>query len=269
MRAPYELYIQAQIITNKSLDKINDFLYEIKLPPIPEALFKTLVSDLYNSKIPKQIKEHWTTKTAKPPKGYAQYMASVGLQEAVEKSPEYLSACKLFEDTTTRMALNCLIILKQPHSEIDLIFKKKFATGTSSELLRIYGRYFLNLSAMSRKDWPDFLRTLLEQEQDVTYKALSKKYIECMQSLELPVKISVVDHYQKLHVIAMEKFAELTKVRGANTDTQALKWAQLAMAAGDKFEKLKAVDIMDFSKEIQLQFEHVDVDFPMIGDDSD
>jgi hypothetical protein len=40
------------------------------------------------------------------------------------------------------------------------------------------------------------------------------------------------------------------------------------MSAGDKYEKLKLGDASDFGKDLQMEFEYIDAEFPSIGEDS-
>ena len=67
-------------------------------------------------------------------------------------------------------------------------------------------------------------------------------------------------------MFAMDKFNKF-KDGGEGADAKALKWAQLAMSAGDKYEKLKLSDASDFGRDLQMEFDTIESDFPMIGDD--
>ncbi len=66
----------------------------------------------------------------------------------------------------------------------------------------------------------------------------------------------------------MEKFNDSRRNNDPVTAEMAMKWAKLAMMAGDKYEKLKQGDVTDFTKDVQMEFETIETDFPMIGQET-
>jgi len=265
-RLPHEQYVRFNITKKISLKEVNDLLYEMRMPDIEADYWKSQAAIISKAALPKQVTDYWATKK-KQPKGFLEYMASISLRDAWEDTDLFKKSLALFEDTAVRMTINALIILKTPLPEIDAALRRKFATPTPIEIFPVYQLYFFNPAVMDRKSWNAYVKNLVPKEKDVIYKALSGDEVACYTALGLPVKVSVSDHYQKLHLTAMAKYQELSTMRDPKSDAQALRWASLAMAAGDKYEKLKTADVMDFSKELELSFEHVETDFPMIGED--
>jgi hypothetical protein len=68
----------------------------------------------------------------------------------------------------------------------------------------------------------------------------------------------------------MQKFDAYRNSSDAKADNHAMKWASIAMTSGDKYEKLKTSDASDFGRDLQMEFEHISTEFPLIsGNDLD
>jgi len=264
-RLPYEQYIRFLITKKVSLAEINEQLHEMRLPPILAAYYENQAYILESSKLPVAVKDYLKTQKKKP-KGFLDYMASISLKEAWEDSPLFKKSLDLFSDANIRSFLNAHIRLNCVFEELDINARQRFGIQLNPELITLYKQYFFNPVIMTRKAWNQHIATLQGREKEALFMTFSAEREACFSFLGLKVKVSVSDHYLQLHMMALERVRMLSSSKTPATDAQILKWANLVLATGDKYEKLKTADIMDFSQELQLSFEHVDTDFPMIGD---
>jgi len=279
LRLPHENYIRFLITTGLGIDEVNEELKEIGLPTCPvdgmgnSTYFDEQYQLLQDSQIPKQIKKYWAKEDKhKIPQDFFSYMNVVGLKEAwlynIGKNDAFLNALDALKDPDINLATKTLLATKIQPIEVSALINGRFAYVFPETAVALYAKYFFNVSIMSRESWAEYLKLVDGSERMVLYKALSGREKEVRADLELPNKISVAEHYQQIHVMAMEKFSMYRRNATPETDQLALKWASLAMASGDKYEKLKLGDASDFTKDIQLEFETVNTAFPMVGQET-
>lgn len=278
MRLPHERYIRFLITSGLDLEETNEHLQDKGLPPCPvddeqSEYWDQQYSILFESSVPKSIKAFWESAEKKKfPEGFFEYMNTLGLKEAwaynVGKSRYFTIAVDALEDEDICIGIRCLLTLRAAPEEISAIINSKFGMVLPKESVTLFKEYFYDPRIMSRRSWRHYLRAVPSEHRNLLYKAISGREVELRAELDYPNKISVADHYQKLHIYAMEKFNTYRTSSGPNADQHAIKWAGIAMSAGDKYEKLKLGDTADFSKDIQMEFAFVDTDFAMIGEEN-
>jgi hypothetical protein len=279
MRLPHEQYIKFLITTGLDPAECNEHLEELGLPLIAKTetgrygYFYEIRQELDDAKIPKTIKAFWkkTDKTLLP-KDYMQYMNVVGLKEAwlynMGRNVDFATAVDAVKDPDVSLCIRALLACKTPPAEVSAIISAKFVYPVSPDVINLFGRFFFNTSIMNRECWRNYMAILPKEEHSILYKAITGRQKELRAELEMPNKISVSEHYQQLHVFAMEKFNDNRRNNDPASSKSAMDWAKLAMAAGDKYEKLKMGDVTDFTKDVQMEFEVIDTSFPMIGQET-
>lgn len=279
MRLPHERYIRFLITSGLDLEDTNEHLLEKGLPPCPvdgegnSEYWDSQYEKLHSAKIPKSIKNFWNKEEKKKfPQGFFEYMNVVGLQDAwkynVGQNKLLAVAVDALEDEDVSISTRALLTLKSPPEEVAALIHGKYGMIFPKDAVRQFNAYFFDIRIMTRKSWKAYLELLPPEHKLLLYKALVGREVELRAELDFPNKISVSEHYQKLHIYAMEKFDTYRSSSEPNADQHAIKWAQIAMSSGDKYEKLKTGDTTDFSKELQMEFDFVDIDFPTIGEES-
>lgn len=272
MRLPHENYIRFLITSGLDSEETNEELQNLGLPVCKVDYWDHQYRTLQDCKIPKQVKRFWKSPRQEFPPNFFEYMSSIGLKEAwlfnVGRNREFNIAIDAIKDPDVSLVIRSMLIRKADLSEISAIVNGKFGMNMPKGALGLIEKYFFQTKIMSRESWKNYIQSVPQEEKAVLYKALSGKEKELRADLGLPNKISVSEHYQILHIQALEKFNRLMSSNNPNADAQALKWAQLAMSAGDKYEKLKLGDASDFGKDLQMEFEYIDAEFPSIGEDS-
>jgi len=266
MRLPYEKFLLASIVKGQ---KIDDLLKGLKIG-LPKKEYKEhIVKSIKSSNLPKAIINHIFKPRATAPKNHNKYVGSMGVADAYKDSKAFKSAYALFEDLNIRECLFPLLLLKLSAEEITALLNGKFGENYRTSQIEMFSKYFFDISIMKRADWSVFIAGLAGKEKENVLRAFNNKETEVRADMGLPTKLSVSENYQMMHILATEKFRLLMQSKDPGSDTQALKWAQLAMSSGDKYEKLKVGDIGDFSKDLQIEFDYIENDFPIIGDEED
>lgn len=271
MRLPYENYIRFLITSGLDSKETNEHLEELGLNKVPVEYWDRQYEALHSLKIPKKVKKFWRNPGRNIPNGFFEYMNVAGLKEAWEynvgKNQFFKAAVDAAQDFDMSLIIRGLLSVRASHEEVSSVLNGKFATVFRKESVHIFEKYFFNTKIMSRASWKLYLKDLTNEERGIIYLGITGEEEELRAELTLPSKISVSENYQKLHVFAMKKFARYSKAGDPNADNEAMKWAKLAMSAGDKYEKLKISDATDFVRDIQMEFDQVDTDFPLIGED--
>lgn len=271
MRVPHENYVRFLITSGLDSVETNDHLAELGLPKVDVNYWDEQFNLLHELQIPKKVKKFWKNPNPKIPKGFFEYMNVAGLKEAwmynCGKDPDFKKAVEAVQDFNISLVLRGMISVKAPLEEISSVVNGKFAIPFSKKAVAIFEKYFFNPKIMSRYSWKMYLRDLTNEERGIIYLGISGEDTELRAELSLPTKISVSENYQKLHIFSMNKFMRYKNTGTPQSDAEAMKWAKLAMSSGDKYEKLKVSDASDFVKDIQMEFDEVDTDFPLIGEE--
>jgi hypothetical protein len=273
MRLPHEQYVRFLITLNFDFDDTQDYLADHALLKLKKAYWEDQKAILETSKVPKYIKSFWVAeKKTKLPKDFIRYMNTVGLQDAwlynLGKCKEFGIALDALKDIDVSICVRSLLAMSVAAEEISALVNGKFGMSFPKKSVELFRKYFFQPLIMSRASWRNYLNELIPEEKHLIYLGITGQQTVLRAELGLPVKISVADHYQKLHIFAMQKFELYKKTNSPDADQNALKWAQMAMSSGDKYEKLKIGDAADFGRDIQMEFDFIDTDFPMIGEEN-
>ena len=267
IRLPYENYLRFLITCGLNYDETAEKIKELELSPCPSEYWDAQFEILNEVKLPNKIKKCWATKDTRKPKNYGKYMGAIGLYEAwSEDKTSFNKVLDIVQDDDVSLTIGALLLRRTEKEEIAAVLLAKFSMNIPPPISSLYEKYFFQVSIMSRASWKVFLNTHEGFEKKIYYLALSGKDLKMRAELGLPNRISVSEHYQQLHIQAIERFKTLMDTNSPEADAMALKWASLAMSSGDKYEKLKLGDASDFGKDLQMEFEYINTDFPGIGE---
>lgn len=172
----------------------------------------------------------------------------------------------LLQNPVVRIAVECLIISKQPAEEIaQLLSASAYQYNISVEAIELYERYFFKTGSFIKEDW----RALLELvgNDSFTYSryftALTKPKADIIYLLELPTKRTFSDFLSNVLFTADYKFRYYARQNTEDGDSQARSWAKVGLDAGQKHEKYSSQDVTDFAEAVQTGFEYAETDIPM------
>lgn len=274
MRLPYENYIRFLITTGLDSEETLEHVQNLGMTPDQETwtdYWDKQYKLLHALRIPKKIKKYWNNPVSKVPTGFFEYMNVPSLREAwmynAGKDKDFAQIIDSCQDINVSLIIRGLISCNASEDEISAVVNGKFACPFTKRAASLYKQYLFNTKILTRTDWKLYLAQLEGDERNIIYLGVMGETEEMRAELGLPNKISVSENYQKLHVFAMDKFNQYRKARDITADQHAFKWANLAISSGDKYEKLKVSDATDFVRDIQMEFDYVETDFALIGQD--
>lgn len=269
-RLPHENYIRFLITTGLDYEGTIEHLSDLGLPTCDLDYWDNQFTLLMESPIPGKIKRFWKDPKPPFPNGFMDYMNVISLQEAwrynIGKHPEFKYVIEhLIPEEDIGIAIRSLLALKSHPEELTALVNGKFTIGCLKAHIEIYSKYFFNIKVLNGESWSRYLSSLDGEEKRLIYLGKTRQENVLKSELGLPFRVSVSENIQRIHLMAMDKLNGLLSTRGPNTDKEVLRWAQLVMSSGKEYEKLKVNDASDLGRDIQMEFEHIDSEFPLIG----
>lgn len=148
--------------------------------------------------------------------------------------------------------------------EIFDVMKTRFDIGISDPVLALYKKYFFNMAWVRKGDWIHYLR-----ECSVTRREMLLLAMQTDDSARLRHRLGAAPRFSYPDVLAdvlAESYFKFKDHAGDSSPSKAQSWAKLLMDAGDRREKFKSQDIKDLRKDLQLEFEYLEMEFPSIED---
>ena len=197
-------------------------------------------------------------------------MGTLDLRELWEYEPKYRTkssrSLKLIYDihldSTIRLAVNALLIKNESFEKISTSLGAKYSTLLTENHIHLYRKYFWNPLLMARKDWKEFVKSCESYETDIYFMALTEPLNMLQNALELPSKASSSEILQNLLIHSYRKAKHYMKTNTPAGNKEAREWNKQVVALIDKFEKYRVSDSSDFGKELQMEFEYIDTEFP-------
>lgn len=265
MARPYDLFLRFLITQGvDSLQSINERLNSHHLPSVSDAEFCQHYDDLHQ-RLPGTI---WSQITKKSPQGdFLKWMDPLGLKPLWEGEPRFkkrdLKLCYgILVDPKLRLTINGLLTKGVPHEDICKTVNPRFSCMLKPDDLAVYENAFWNPRRMARQDWRNLLEAVGPRERNILFSALTESLDDLKALLELPAKTNVSDALQYLLSQAYRKAKHYLNVNAPNADAEARAWIKETVNLADKYEKYRSGDIMDFGKELQMEFEYIGSDFP-------
>jgi hypothetical protein len=128
--------------------------------------------------------------------------------------------------------------------------------------IALYKKYFFDPQRMTRKDWKTFLADATDKEKHVYFTALTEPLDILKTELELPSDISVSQPLQILLTKADQKAKMYLDLSTPDANKEARAWISVVSDLTGKYEKYRTGDKTDFAKQLQMQFDFIDNDFP-------
>jgi hypothetical protein len=272
MRYPYERYLS--FLVSRKAD-VNGTLTKLRLPTLsPKELHDR---NFLAEKAPPSVKKYIMDGNISVSKQFMSWTESHGIRELWEIQPEFretehrvktagsddmASACRIFAVAEHRTALSLMIMRSFELDDIVDAFEQHYNLAVTEEMLVLYQKYFFDTTGMTRKDWFALIHALPEDQASKLTTGLrgSKEMVEYAVG-----KMPKVTFEHILHDIMVSSYYKYRAlVNQPLMDQLAMKWADQAMAAGEKKAKYTKGDRTDILEDIQLRFEFEEPEFPTI-----
>lgn len=268
MRYPYDLFIRF-LITRKA--DVNATLTSFNLPQLTEKEIQDR-SDLLYANPPPSVQEYFNSNSSRVQNKdkFLEWAEIHNIRELWELQDEFQcgskdteQACKLFADPQKRTALSILIIRAFDYDDIAEIFKHKFDLDLSKETFRLAQLYFFNFLHMRERDYINLIRNVSPEERHALQLASSPASKDFLShklgrvpslSYDTILQDIMVSSYYKFKVCLDEPLFDIL----------AMKWATMAMKAGELKKKYGSGDKMGLMQQLELRFDFDQPEFPTL-----
>lgn len=168
----------------------------------------------------------------------------------------------LLDDPHVTLAINGLLIKNVPVPDIAEIVSARFSAMLKDYHITLYRQFLFDPRRMTRKDWKAFLKAKSAKEKSIYFTALTESVDTLKTRLELPADVSVSHQLQYLLSESFQKAKTFLELSTPEAGREARAWIKQVAELTDKYEKYRTGDKADFAKQLQMQFDFVDHDFP-------
>jgi len=172
----------------------------------------------------------------------------------------------LMDDPLLQLTVNALLIKNCPLNDIVEGVNAKFSCMLRDDVLLLYKKFFFEPRRMTRSDWKSFLVNTDSSERNIYFLALTEDLEIVKNALDLPTSMSSSAPLQFLMLSCYNKAREYLSVSSKETNAEARAWISQFSSLVDKYERYKTGDKADFAKQLQMEFEFVETEFPSPGD---
>lgn len=276
MRYPYDLFIRF-LVTRRA--DVNATLESFGLPELTEEEIKER-SDLLSSTLPPSFVEYLDSEKniVKNKTGFLEWTEIHDIREMWEIQPEFkiseerkitrgssdmTKACEIFADPQKRTALSLLVIRAFDFEDIVELFQNKFNFILTKGTYKYALKYFFDFSAMHQNDYANLLQNVSPEERNSLNLALTPNSKDFLSyRIGSVPNLSYDEVLQDIMVTSYYKFKACQNE--PLMDMLAMKWAAMAMKAGEMKKKYGSGDKMGFMQQLELRFDFDQPEFPTL-----
>lgn len=166
------------------------------------------------------------------------------------------------DDPHLVLAINALLIKNVPLPDVADLISMRFSAALKEPHLELYRKFVFDPRRMTRKDWKAFLKDKEAKEKHIYFTALTESVDTLKTELELPADINVSFPLAFLLSKSFQKAKTYLEMQTPEAGREARAWIGQVTALTDKYEKYRTGDKADFAKQLQMQFDFIDNEFP-------
>lgn len=273
---PHDLYIRFLVTRGVTdLHELNEQLESVELKPVTQNSLDEQWK-LVEKSLPKRLVEG-IENNKKPAGGeFLKWMGVLEVKEFWQREKQFLDRdvrkrtnliFAVLDDPHLSLCLNALLIKNCPVKDIYEGLNAKFSCMLRHEHILLYRKFFFDPRRMTRTDWKRFLTRTESKERAVYFTALTEPLDIVKNELELPTRMSVSEPLQYLMVSCYKKAKQYLEVSTKESNAEARSWISQFSSLVDKHERYKTGDKADFSKQLQMEFDFIDTEFPVADAD--
>jgi hypothetical protein len=179
----------------------------------------------------------------------------------------YEDVWELLVETPVRSVIDCLLIRKSPYAEINDVLQVRFGKTISADALEGYRKHFFNLSWTTKDEWLHYLRSCGTTRREMLLLAMrTEDEARLRHRLGAPPRFEYSEILSDVMATAYFKFKDHS---AEQTAIRAKTWADIMMKAGDRREKFKSQDTVNLKRDLQVEFDYLEMDFPTLQEIED
>lgn len=170
-------------------------------------------------------------------------------------------------ETSVRNVIDCLLIRKTEHPEINDVLQVRFGKTISAETLDVYKKHFFNLRWTTKDEWLHYLRSCSTTRREMLLLAMrTEDESRLRHRLGAPPRFEYSEILSDVMATAYFKFKDHSSEQAG---VRAKTWADIMMKAGDRREKFKSQDTVNLKRDLQVEFDYLEMDFPTLQEIED
>lgn len=270
MQYPYDRFIRFLFSRRAN---VSGTLESIGLPRLSSE--ETTAKSLSTIDLPEEISRY--VRNGGDPKevpGFMDQMREIGIQEMWEVQKEFLKdgvgrdmrvAWSIFSDPKLRTAYAVLRLSRFSIDEIKGLFKNQYDITLSPSVEKILKSWFFDFSNMDREDWKCLIRNLDEEQKSKYRLVLERKPKHAIEfALGQVPNLGYRDVLNDIMATSYSRFKEASE--HPLLDSLTMKWAELAMRAGEKQVRYTKDPTKDLRQDVQMRFEFEEMSFPTLAE---
>lgn len=269
MATPFDIYIRFLVTKGfDSLRDVNDHLAELAIAKVPDEAFVAQY-DLVEKSLPERIFRQLSTKQYEG--DFLKWMKFLEIEEFWQGEKNYVVPevkrritviTGIHDDPYLKLCLNGLLIKNVNSKDTTDIINSRFSALLKEEHIDLYRKYFFDPRRLTRKDWKQFIKDQPNREKHIYFTALNEPLDVLKTELELPAQVSVSEPLQFLLTKSFQKAKDYLNVGTKEANAEARAWISQVVMLSEKYEKFKSGDKTDFAKQLQMEFDFIDNEFP-------
>lgn len=272
MSKPYDLYIR--YLFTAGVDDVRDVnkrLEELGIGEVTQEDYERVATQACTNLPSSIITQIEKKKYGKHFMKWMRYLKVDGFWN-YDKDPQKASAINqtmdIHSDRIYRLSANALLVKRVTTNEVQQVLAAKFSASYKEEHIILYKNFFFDPDRMSRRDWISFLGDRNNYEKHIYFMALTEDVDVLKAELGLYANVAVSEELSKLLRKSLNKANSYLKVSTKEADVEARAWIATSAQLIDKYEKYRSGDSTDFSKNLQMEFEYIDHEFPTPDNDT-
>jgi len=180
--------------------------------------------------------------------------------ERVEES--YNEAWQILNESATRNVLDCLLVRRADLKDVNDVMSIRFGKNISDRAFSSYKKHFFNLDWTAKDEWLHYLRSCGTTRREMLLLAMrTEDQSRLRHRLGAPPRFEYAEILSDIVATSYFKFKDHAE---DPTPAMARAWADIMMKAGDRREKFGARDTSDLKRDLQIEFDYLEMDFPTL-----
>lgn len=266
MSRPFDLYTRYLFTSGiDDVREVNDKLRSYGLDIISQKEYSQIASDVERELPPSIFKQ---LERKKYSSDYMKWMRHLKVSDLWPQPDRdnHATDLKLVYDMHTdriyKLSLQAMLLKNISITEIQQTLAAKFSANYKEKHLVTYREFFFNPARMTREDWLRYLEYRDSQEKHVYFMALSEEVETLKAELGLYSNVSASEELSRLLRKSINKSNQYLKHSSKESNAEARAWITTTINLMDRYERYRSADSTDFGKNLQMEFEYIDHEFP-------
>lgn len=247
MLYPYEHYLSLLFIKGYDNVVIRQRLKTLRLAPMPDDELEDKRNEVFSFMPDGASKLLFPKSKINLPEfvdKYSDFLKSLDIEDVIptlkgQRNQAWDDAILIGADSTLRIPVQGLLLYGSTNEEILQVLSLKYGCTTTDEAIRLFTKYFWNISRMSRLEIYNYIAMMdSPKSRNLLLDAFHKKPEKIKWRLTGENILTLEAILKEIMNEAFGKFQTAVKSEDTESVHRVTKWADLAIKAAEKFDKI-------------------------------